>query len=149
MRHINAAGLSLIKEFEGFSAEVYKDVAGKRTIGYGHLLRPDDDFESVSEAEAEQLLRVDVRKAEQAVEVLMRVPLNDNQFAALVAFTYNLGGGALQRSTLRQCINREDWAEVPHQWRRWVWAGGKRWDGLRRRREAELELFFNDSLGMH
>ena len=63
--------------------------------------------------------------------------LTDGQFDALVSFTFNLGSGALQRSTLRRKVNREEHDEVPEQFMRWVWAGGRRLRGLVRRREAE------------
>jgi lysozyme len=67
--------------------------------------------------------------------------LTNGQFDALVSFTYNLGGGALQRSTLRRKINREEHGEVPEQFMRWVWAGGRKLKGLVRRRAAESELY--------
>ena len=69
------------------------------------------------------------------------MPLTDGQFDALVSFTYNLGGGALQRSTLRGKINREEHAEIPEQFMRWVWAGGRKLKGLVRRRAAEAGLY--------
>ena len=77
---------------------------------------------------------------------LINVPLTDGQFDALASFTYNLGGGALQRSTLRRKINREEHADVPEQFMRWVWAGGRKLKGLVRRREAESDLYISPSL---
>lgn len=141
MRYINNKGLELIKAFEGFSPIPYADVAGKMTIGYGHLMQPGEQWEYVSEHEAEALLRNDVRKAESAVERFFHAQLNDNQFAALVSFCFNVGAGALQRSTLRQKINREEHQCVPQELRRWVYSGGKRWPGLLLRREAEINLY--------
>lgn len=140
-RAINAAGLALIKRFEGFSPTVYADAAGLATIGYGHLLREGETWERISKPQAEALLRQDVAVAERAVCRFIHVPLHNNQFAALVSFTFNLGAGALQRSTLRQKINREEHAAVPEELRRWVWAGGQRQRGLQRRREAEIALY--------
>jgi lysozyme len=102
MRHVTEQGMDLVKRFEGFSATVYICPAGFPTIGYGHLLRDDDQMiidDGISLAEAEQLLRKDLRAAEQAVLRLINVPLTDGQFDALVSFTYNLGSGALQSST--------------------------------------------------
>ena len=90
---------------------------------------------------AEELLRQDAQIAERAVLRLINVPLIDSQFDALVSFTYNLGCGALQRSTLRRKINREEHAEVPEQFMRWVWAGGRKLKGLVRRRAAESDLY--------
>lgn len=144
MRHISKYGLDLIKEFEGFVPHIYKDAAGFPTIGYGHLILEHERkwFENgISEEAAERLLAQDVRFAESAVLRLIKVPLTDGQFDALVSFTFNLGGGALQRSTLRRKVNREEHTEVPEQFMRWVWAGGRRLKGLIRRREAEAQFY--------
>lgn len=84
------------------------------------------------------LLIKDVLSAEQAVLRLIHVPLRDGQFDALVSFTFNLGSGALQRSTLRRKVNREEHHEVPEQFIRWVWAGGRRLRGLVKRRKEEV-----------
>lgn len=142
MRHITQNGLDLIKRFEGFSRTVYFCPAGYPTIGYGHVVKEDEDFSAgIDEAQAEELLRQDAQIAERAVLRLINVPLTDGQFDALVSFTYNLGGGALQRSTLRRKINREEHAEVPEQFMRWIWAGDRKLKGLVRRRAAEADLY--------
>lgn len=144
MRHITRDGLNLIKHFEGFEPEIYLDAAGLPTIGYGHLIRKGEHkmFENgISEEEADALLADDVQIAERAVLRLINVPLTNNQFNALVSFTFNLGSGALQRSTLRRKVNREEHAEVPAEFMRWVWAGGRKLKGLIRRREAEANLY--------
>ena len=86
-------------------------------------------------------MRQDAQIAERAVLRLINVLLTDGQFDALVSFTYNPGGGALQRSTLRRKINREEHTEVPEQFMRWVWAGGRKLKGLVRRRVAEAGLY--------
>jgi lysozyme len=93
--------------------------------------------DGISREAAEALLIKDVITAEKAVLRLITVLLTDGQFDALVSFTFNLGGGALQRSTLRRVINRQSHNEVPNQLMRWVWAGGRKLRGLARRREAE------------
>ncbi|WP_375639627.1 MULTISPECIES: lysozyme [unclassified Bartonella] len=142
MRHITQNELDLIKRFEGFSRTVYFCPAGYPTIGYGHVVKNDEDFSAgIDETQAEELLRQDATIAERAVLHLINVPLTDGQFDALVLFTYNLGGGALQRSTLRRKINREEYAEVPEQFMRWVWAGRRKLKGLVRRRYAECLLY--------
>lgn len=82
-----------------------------------------------------------IGSAERAVLRLINVPLTDGQFSSLVSFTVNLGSGALQRSTLRRKVNREEHDHVPAEFRRWVWAGGKRLKELVRRREAEAALY--------
>jgi len=144
MRHVSQQGLALIKRFEGFSPTIYLDAAGLPTIGYGHLLRSGEAemfARGISEEAGIALLIKDVQKAEQAVLRLVRVPLSEDQFDALVSFTFNLGSGALQRSTLRRKVNREEHADVPPEFMRWVWAGGKKLRGLIRRREAEAALY--------
>lgn len=140
MRHITEIGLNLIKRFEGFSPTVYTCPAGYPTVGYGHLVRPDERErfrDGVSEVWAGELLKHDVRAAEAGVLRLIAVPLTDGQFDALVSFTFNLGAGALQRSALRRVVNRGVHEEVAGQLSRWVMAGGRRLPGLVRRRNAE------------
>lgn len=144
MRHITQEGLDLIKRFEGFSPTIYICPAGYPTIGYGHLIQDGekDRFAAgIDQKEGEELLRQDVRWAERGVLRLIDVPLTDGQFDALVSFTFNLGSGALQRSTLRRKVNRCEHDEVPAQLMRWVWAGGRKLKGIVRRRRAEALLY--------
>jgi len=146
MRHITADGLDLIKRFEGFRPTVYICPAGWPTIGYGHVVRESERERfsaGIDEKAAEELLRRDVETAEKAVLRLINAPLSDGQFAALVSFVFNLGAGSLQRSTLRRKINRGEHESVPAEFRRWVWAGGRKLKGLMRRRAAEAALFNN------
>jgi lysozyme len=146
MRHVTDKGLALIKRFEGFSATPYLCPVGWWTIGWGAVRGPDGQVVTavtlpITEEEAEILLRRDVSLAERAVSRLISVPLAGGQFDALVSFTFNLGAGALQRSTLRRKVNREDHGAVPEELRKWVWAGGKRLPGLVKRREAEADIY--------
>lgn len=136
----NAAGLRIIKAFEGFSATKYLCPAGYWTIGFGHLVS-ENEAAVVTVEEAESLLREDVRLAERAVARLVTVPLSSNQFSALVSFTFNLGAGALQRSTLRAMLNREEYEDAEGQFQYWVYGGGRKLPGLVRRRAAEQLLF--------
>lgn len=138
---ISGKGLELVKTFEGFSATVYHDIAGLPTIGYGHLITKGEVFSRISESEAEVLLLRDITVAERAVERFIHVVLSQQQFDALVSFTFNLGAGALQRSTLRVKLNRGEYDEIPAEMLRWVRAGGLRSEGLVRRRRAEGRLF--------
>jgi len=97
----SAAGMELLKRFEGFRNRVYLDVAGLPTIGYGHRLLHCDSFSNgIDEPQAANLLACDVRDAEQAVERMVKAPLTQGQFDALVDFTFNLGSGRLASSTL-------------------------------------------------
>jgi lysozyme len=133
MRHITPAGLALIKQFEGFSATVYICPAGYPTIGYGHVvkLQEQEKFSNgITAEQAEFLLRQDVQTAERAVLRLIAVALTDGQFDALVSFTFNLGAGALQRSTLRRKVNRGDHAAVPGGIQEMGLGGGKEAGGV-------------------
>jgi len=139
---VSARGLAVIREFEGFCAHVYRDAAGLPTIGYGHLVKTGEHFPNGIDADrALALLRADVTTAENAVLRFIGAPLNQSQFDALASFTFNLGSGVLQRSTLRRKLNRGEYDDVPHQLMRYVWAGGRKLPGLIRRRHAEAILF--------
>ena len=139
---ISNQGLALIKSFEGFRPFVYKDTAGFPTIGYGHKLKPGESFPSgVTDAEATNLLHTDVATAERAVNTLAKVPLTQGQFDGLCSFTYNLGSGTLERSTLLKLLNEGKYDEASAQFVLWDHAGGVVSEGLLRRREAERVLF--------
>lgn len=136
----------LAKPFEGLRLFPYHDPAGFPTIGYGHLLsrEPWADlarWDPIDEGEAERLLEADMVSALGSVRRLIAWPLDDEQVAALVDFTFNLGSGNLQASTLRRVINRGALDEAPKQFRRWVYARRIKLPGLVRRREAEIDLW--------
>jgi lysozyme len=138
---ISNSGLVLLKQFEGFVPYVYKDAAGLPTIGYGHLIKEGESFTTITPKEAEELLKRDVKEAENAVKNLVRVPINQHQFDALVSFTFNVGAGNLRDSTLLKLLNDGKTSEVPEQFNRWVYAGGQKLTGLVLRRKAEAMLF--------
>ncbi len=146
MRRIGPRGLDLVRRFEGFSAAPYLCPAGWWTIGYGAICGADGapvtaTTPPIAEAAALDLLARDLRAAERATARLISVNLSDGQFDALVSFAFNLGGGALQRSTLRQVVNRGEHELVPAELARWVRASGRVLPGLVRRRAAEAELY--------
>jgi lysozyme len=138
---------AFIKGFESFSNVVYTDIVGKPTIGYGHLIREGESFpHPISHAEGLALLHKDLQKAENAVLRLIQVPLTDGQYGALVSFTFNLGSGALQRSTMRQKLNRADMLGAAAEFPKWIYAGSKKSRGLLRRRMAEQAMFLKQSV---
>lgn len=143
MRRTNQKGVDLIKGFEGLRLSPYKDPVGLLTVGYGHLVKTGEHFGTLTEAEAETLLRADLHEAESAVERLVKAPLTDNQFAALVSFTFNCGGGNLGKSTLLKKLNAKDYAGASFEFLKWNKAGGRVLAGLVRRRRAEMELFLS------
>jgi lysozyme len=142
---ISNTGLDLIKSFEGFIGHMYLCPAGVPTIGYGTTLiegKPIAPGTVITEDKASELLRqqIDATFAP-AVIRHVKVPLNQNQFDALVSWTYNLGEGSLASSTMLKLLNQGDYASVPAQMMRWTKANGVDLPGLVRRRQAEAELF--------
>jgi lysozyme len=142
---VTPAGLALIKEFEGLRLEPYLDVGGKYTIGYGHLMRPEDRFIRLTEAEAEALLRRDIQIAEAVVKTLVTVPLTPHQFSALVSLVYNIGGHQFKRSTLLRYLNAGNYEAAAQQMLRWEHVAGQKVRGLTRRRQAEYRLFLTQA----
>jgi lysozyme len=136
--------MDLLKRSEGFRNRVYKDVAGFPTIGFGHRLLHSDSFPNgIDEPQAANLLAGDVREAEQAVLRLVKVPLTQGQFDALVDFCFNLGAGRLASSTLLKCLNAGRYDDAAEQLLRWDHAGGVEYPALKARREAEAGLWRN------
>ena len=161
MRTIPDAAFALVRQHETLHDPVpataklyepYYDPVGFPTIGYGHLLSREpwaalDRWSAITETQADTLLDRDMARAAGAVLRLIEVPLTDGQFAALTDFTFNVGAGNLQLSTLRRVINRADYPEVPNQFRRWVFARGVKLPGLVRRRDDEIGLWLGADAG--
>ncbi|MGR2663680.1 lysozyme [Chromobacterium haemolyticum] len=135
------AGITLVKSSEGLKLVAYKCPAGIWTNGYGHTGPDVTPGMVITQAQADALLARDLERFEAGVARLVKVPLNQNQFDALVSFSYNLGLGALQGSTLLRLLNAGDYAGAAAQFPRWNKAGGKELPGLTRRRTAEQSLF--------
>jgi lysozyme len=135
-------GIALIKEYEGLRLGAYLCSAGVLTIGYGHTGGVKEG-DLITEQKAEQLLQDDLKKFENGVLRLVRVPLTQNQFDALVSFAFNLGVGNLGKSTLLKMLNDRDYKGAAGQFVRWNKAAGKELAGLTRRRLAESALFLS------
>jgi lysozyme len=142
--------IELAKRFEGFHrvpradpgrAHPYVCPAGYWTIGYGRLCKP--DHPPITEAEAETYLAEDLQTALRAtLRYCPGLATEDSgQLAAIVDFTFNLGAGRLQSSTLRRRINQRLWSAAAEELKRWVYGGGRILPGLVARREAERQLF--------
>ena len=135
-------GIDLIKKFEGFRATQYLDIAGLPTIGFGHQVLPGEHFGAISSVEATALLLRDVAdKAEYFVNKFVTVELTQNEFDALVSFTYNLGGANFRKSTLLKLLNQGNKEAVPGEMLKWDFAGGHKSDAILQRRRKEAELF--------
>lgn len=141
----NKAGLDLIKEFEGFRAKAYMCPAGVWTIGYGHTsMAGAPEVKrgmTVTRAEAEEILRRDLRIFEDAVKRAIKVELNSNQFSACVSLCYNIGEAAFKRSSIARFCNQRQWKKAADAFALWNKASGKVLPGLTRRRAAEAALF--------
>ena len=141
---INAAALSLIKRFEGLKTTAYYCAAHVPSIGFGHtatVKASDVGVKKITEAQAEKLLQDDLKRFEADVSRLVKVPINENQFGALVSFCYNIGTGAFAGSTLLKLLNAGRTKEAADQFARWNKAGGRILAGLTARRAAERLLF--------
>ena len=144
MKQISQRGLELIKEYEGFSASIYLCPAGKKTIGYGHVLLENDDFNELTfltKEQAEKLLLQDVGVLYTNINKLIGCDLNQNQSDAILSFVYNVGIYAFEKSTLLRLINNGYVEAAAGQLTRWVYANGLKLPGLVSRRAREAALF--------
>lgn len=147
---ISYSGLQLIKKYEGLSLRPYLDAVGIPTIGYGSTYYEDGknvrmSDSPISKKKAELLLLNVVVDFERGVNRLVTSTINQNQFDALVSFSYNVGLGSLKSSTLLKRVNNNPQdADICYQFSRWNKAGGKVLLGLTRRREEEAELYFKE-----
>jgi lysozyme len=149
------SAIDLAKRFEGFERKAKRGVeitaipyicpAGFWTIGYGHLCDP--KHPPITESEAEVYLARDLQTALAATlrycPVLTTEP--ESRLAAIVDFTFNLGAGRLQTSTLRRRVNQRDWLGTARELRRWIYGGGRVLPGLVARRSAEAALILRES----
>lgn len=158
---ITPEGIELIKSFEGFRSKAYRDAGGKWTIGYGHTKNVHAG-DIVTKERALELFKTEVADYGHRIRPLIKVPVNNNQFSALVSFVYNLGVGALKRSTLLKRLNGGDYKlkydgiiiierqgeyqihSVLSEFERWCRIGDEPYYGLLRRRKAEYKLFMTN-----
>lgn len=136
---MSGQGLQALMQREGFSATPYPDYKGY-SIGYGHLIKTGESLPSVTQDQAAQLLASDVSWAVAAVQNYITAPLSQNQFDALVSFTYNVGAGAFARSTLARRINAGD-PGASQEFDRWIYAGGQVNQSLVNRRQSERNQY--------
>jgi len=138
--NISQEGLSLIKKFEGCKLKAYQCAAGVWTIGYGST-KGVKEGDTLTQKEADNLLLHEMQEYESYIKELVKVPLKQNQFDALVSWVFNLGPANLKASTMLKFLNAGDYHLIPSQIKRWNKAGGKVLEGLIRRREAEALMF--------
>jgi lysozyme len=148
-------GRKKLTAWEGFEPRIYRDAAGKLTIGVGHLLTPSELSSGkiwiqgepvryaggLTESQVLDLLGQDLKRFEDAVNQVVQVDLSQNRFDALVSFCFNVGDAAFRNSTLLRLLNQGDYGAVPAQMRRWVHCNGKVVQGLVNRRNREIDLW--------
>lgn len=155
-------GIKLIKHFEGCHYNPYLCPALLWTVGYGHVIYPEqarlplekrkqwvlhsNDNRKWSQEEVDELLKQDLQRFERGVMRYITVPLKQHEFDALVSFSFNLGLGTLQRSSIRSKLNRGDKEGAIETLMKYCRAGGKVLRGLERRRTAEANLFFGKTV---
>jgi len=139
--------LTLIKKYEGLKLKSYLCPAGVATIGYGNTRYKDGTpvtlGESITQDQADELLNSILEDFIESVNYLVKAPINQNQFDALVSFVYNVGSGNFQKSTLLKKINvNPNDPTIKDEFMRWVKSKGKVLDGLVKRRTSEAELYY-------
>lgn len=139
--------INLIQNEEGFRTQAYKCPAGIWTIGYGLTSingRPIQPGQLITQPQAELYLKQRVAEIKTEISSFIKVPLNDNQLAALISFAYNIGIGAFKTSTLARLLNKKNYSEAANEFPKWVHANhGEVLPGLVIRRQKEKELFLS------
>lgn len=138
--NISKRGIDILKKLEGFREKAYQDIGGRWTIGYGSTHRVKEG-DTITEGEAESRLIGFILKAEWAIGRLVKVPLTQHQFDALVCFIYNIGIAGFEDSTLLKLLNAGEYNQVPHQLMRWTRVNGVEDKGLINRRKQECDLW--------
>jgi GH24 family phage-related lysozyme (muramidase) len=142
---VNEQGLALIRKFEGLRTSAYRDAAGVWTIGYGHTSMAGPPRVGrgmkITRRDAASILARDLAGFAEGVASLVRVPLSDSQFSALVSFAYNVGLENFRKSSVLRAVNAGDCCAVSRRLSLWVKAGGRVLPGLINRRAAEAALF--------
>lgn len=147
---INAAGLDLIKRWEGLRLTAYKDIVGVWTIGYGHTAAAGAPAPKagmkITEKEAHDILVRDLAQYEKAVTKALSIVPSANQFAAMVSLCYNIGPANFAKSSVVRLLNVGKPREAADAFLLWNKAGGKVIKGLTARREDERKLFLTRSV---
>lgn len=135
-----AIASDFVKQWEGRELKAYRCSANRLTIGYGHT-KGVQEGDEISPAEAEQLLVEDLAAIADDLNRLVNVPVSEGQYIALLSLAFNVGASAVKKSTLLFHLNHKRYDEAAEEFDKWVYAGGKVNEGLKRRRAAERSLF--------
>lgn len=137
---ISEKGVRFIKQWEKLELSPYECAAGHKTIGFGHRVLYGEQYDAITEQQAEMILITDLANAQRAVHKV-RVPLEQHEYDALVSFTFNVGVGNFEKSTLLKKLNQGDRAGAMTELLKWHHVNGTDSKGLMRRREQEREMF--------
>lgn len=146
---VNQKCIDIIKSFEGLFLKPYLCPANVATIGYGTIRYPNGTRvrmtdAAITETKAMEYLMFEINQKSRAIDPMLREDLTGNQFAALISFAYNLGEGALRKSTLLKVVNATPLSpQIRTEFQKWIYADGKKLNGLLRRRNAEADLYFS------
>jgi lysozyme len=144
MHGMTPQSIKVLKDFEGLALETYIDAAGVATVGWGHTgSKYAISGNKITKAKALELLEQDIREAADGVDRLVNVTISADQRSALILFVFNIGVGAFARSTLLKKLNSGDYLGAADQFNRWVFANGKKLNGLVKRRAAERAMFLS------
>ena len=147
---VSEEGHAFVAGHEGFRSEVYDDGFGFLTIGFGHRVRPGEEFGTLTREEAWELMKSDLAPGLRELDAV-DVELSQHQVDALASFIFNVGVGNSQRgwrgSTLRNLVNEGDFAGAAGQFGRWIYSAGRVAPGLLTRRAAEARLFSTGNYG--
>lgn len=137
-------GVKALENFEGTELEAYQDAVGVWTIGTGHTgSEYAQPGVKITKAKARELLKNDIKDAEDAINRLVKIDLSQPSFDALVSLVFNIGVGAFARSTLLKKLNSGDYLGAADEFNRWVYANKKKLNGLVKRRAAERAMFLS------
>lgn len=147
MKKLDSTGYKLIQEFEGLKLSAYRDSAGIPTIGYGNITYQNGKKvkmgDTVTKTDADVLFQHFADEFASKVNDLVKSNVNQNQFNALVSLAYNIGIGALGKSTILKKVNlNPNDATIRTEFLKWVNAGSKKIQGLVNRRNKEADLYF-------
>lgn len=152
LRKVYRPGIELTKKWEGWVPKRYNDAVGYCTVGYGHLLKKKncdgtgnevEFLKGISKKRGEDLLIEDMSKAQITVQLAVPKDIDDGAYAALVDFTFNVGGNNFKTSTLLAVVKKKQFDRVPEQLLRWTRAAGVELVGLKNRRKDEIKVFFD------
>jgi lysozyme len=145
---VSNAMSNLIKEFEGLKLNAYLDTSNIWTIGYGLIRYPNGQKvkkgDKITQEQANEYFKQTLQKFAQEVEDMIKSKVNNNQFAALVSFAYNVGTPSLKKSTLLKLVNENpNNPLIRNEFNKWIYSKGKITKGLQKRRELEANLYFS------